>query len=77
MKFADEIAQTAREEYAIEPRLVDLGSCREAQNAPTPYAVFALIHQGRLLADHPISRTRFRNIMNKLPGRRAAGKQRC
>jgi len=65
-KFASEIAQTAEEEYHLKPRVVDLRSWRDAQNAPTPYAVFALIYNGRVLADHQISRTRFRNIMNKL-----------
>jgi hypothetical protein len=45
--------------------VVDLESWSDAQNAPTPYAIFALIYNGRLLADHQISRTRFRNIMNK------------
>ena len=45
--------------------MVDLESWSDAQNAPTPYAIFALIYNGRLLADHQISRTRFRNIMNK------------
>jgi len=64
-KFAAEIAQTAEEEYHIKPTVVDLESWSDAQNAPTPYAVFALIYNGRLLADHQISRTRFRNIMNK------------
>jgi hypothetical protein len=44
--------------------VVDLESWSDAQNAPTFYAVFALIHNGRLLADHQISRTRFRNIMS-------------
>ena len=65
-KFASDIAQAAREEYHIKPKVVDLGSWQDAQRAPTPYAVFALIYNGRLLADHQISRTRFRNIMNKL-----------
>jgi hypothetical protein len=65
-KFASEIAQAAAEEYHLKPKVVDLGSWQDAQNAPTPYAVFALIYNGRLLADHQISRTRFRNIMNKL-----------
>ena len=45
--------------------MVDLESWSDAQDAPTPYAVFALIYDGRLLADHQISRTRFRNIMDK------------
>jgi len=66
-KFTAEIAEAAEREYRIEPRIVELESHREAQNAPTPYATFALIYNGRLLADHPISRTRFRNIMNRLP----------
>lgn len=65
-KFTSEIAETAAQEYRITPKIVDLNSWRDAQNAPTPYATFALIYNGRLLADHQISRTRFRNIMNKL-----------
>jgi hypothetical protein len=59
-KFASDIAQTAAEEYRIRPRVVDLESWSDAQNAPTPYATFAVIYNGRLLADHQISRTRFR-----------------
>jgi hypothetical protein len=66
-KFAADIAQAAGEEYHIRPTVVDLESWSDAQDAPTPYAVFALIYNGRLLADHQISRTRFRNIMNKCP----------
>ena len=66
MKFADEIADFARENYKIEPRVIELKSYRDAQNAPTPYAVFAIIYNGQLLTDHQISQTRFRNIMNKI-----------
>lgn len=62
-KFASDIAQCAVKEYGIAPNVVDLKSWRDAQKAPTPYAVFALIYNGRVLADHQISRTRFRNIM--------------
>ncbi|MCX6632436.1 MAG: GNAT family N-acetyltransferase [Candidatus Solibacter sp.] len=64
-KFAAEIAETAEQEYGIEARMVHIESWRDAQNAPTPYSVFAVIYKGRLVADHQISRTRFRNIMNK------------
>jgi len=67
-KFSAEIAETAEQEYGIKPGIVELESCRDAQNAPTPYAVFALIYNGRLVADHQVSRTRFRNIMNKCVG---------
>jgi len=66
VKFVSEIVEAAKDEYHIKPKVVELKSWRDAQNAPTPYAVFSLIYNGRLLADHPISRTRFRNIMRKL-----------
>jgi len=65
-KFTADIAETAEKEYRLKPTVVDLQSPSDAQNAPTPYAIFALIYEGRLLADHQISRTRFRNIMKKL-----------
>ena len=65
-KFVADIAETAEKEYRIKPNIVDLQSPVEVQNAPSPYAIFSVIHDGQLLADHQISRTRFRNIMNKL-----------
>lgn len=65
-KFTAEIAAVA-EEHHIEPRIVELNSWRDAQDAPTPYAVFSIIHNGQLLADHQISQTRFRNILKRLP----------
>jgi len=71
-KFAREIAESAAREYGIKPRIVEIRSHREAQNAPTPYAVFAILYEGRILADHQISLTRFRNIMKRLPGRSSA-----
>jgi len=69
-KFADEIAAAAEHDYGLQPRIVTLRTHREAQNAPTPYAVFAIIQDGRILADHPISLTRFRNIMRERATRR-------
>lgn len=65
-KFASEIEQSAREEFGLDPQVVTIETYKDAQNAPTPYAVFAIIHDGRLLADHQISRTRFRNLMKKV-----------
>jgi hypothetical protein len=40
--------------------------CRQAQQAPSAFAIFNLSYNGQLLADHPISNTRFTNIMNKV-----------
>lgn len=38
---------------------------QEAQHSPSPYGVFNLIHNGKLLADHYISLTRLTNILKK------------
>lgn len=65
-KFADEIAEMAEKTYKLKSRVVELKTYQDAQNAPTPYEVFAIIYNGQLLADHQVSRSRFRNIMNKI-----------
>ena len=65
-KFADEIEESARVDFGLVPEVVRLKSHTDARCAPTPYAVFALIYHGKLIADHPVSRTRFRNIMMKI-----------
>lgn len=66
VRFADKIADMAEKTYKLKSRMVEIKTHRDAQNAPTPYAAFAVIYDGRLLADHQISATRFRNIMNKI-----------
>ena len=66
IRFADKIAEMARNTYKLKAQIVELKTYRQAQNAPTPYAVFAVIYNGRLLADHQISATRSKNIMNKI-----------
>lgn len=38
---------------------------KEAQNAPSGFGTFSLVKDGRLLADHYISRTRFENIIKQ------------
>lgn len=40
-------------------------SPQEAQNGPSGFGTFALLKDGKLLADHYISRTRFENIIRK------------
>jgi len=56
----------ARKTYKLKPQIVEIKTYRQAQNAPTPYSAFAVIYNGQLLADHQISATRFKNIMNKI-----------
>lgn len=58
--------ETAEEEFRLKPRLIELTSPAEAQNSPSPFGMFALLYNGNLISYHPISNTRFRNIMSKL-----------
>jgi GNAT superfamily N-acetyltransferase len=64
-KSVKEISETAEEKYDIKPNIIELRDCRDAQNGLSPVATFSMIYNGKLVADHPISNTRFCNIMNK------------
>jgi GNAT superfamily N-acetyltransferase len=64
VKAMKEIPPVARKEFRIEPTITELRNCRSAQDSPNPYGIFSIIWNGELVADHPISQTRFRNIMN-------------
>jgi L-amino acid N-acyltransferase YncA len=56
----------ACETLGIRPRIVELTTSRAARAAPSPYGVFTAVYNGQVVADHPISGTRFRSIMRKL-----------
>lgn len=65
-KSIREIKETIKQRYGIKARIIEMTNHEQAQNAPSPYAVFSLIYDGRLLAFHPISNKRFINIMDKI-----------
>jgi GNAT superfamily N-acetyltransferase len=60
-----EINELAEREYGITPNIVKLNSGREAQNSPCVFGTFCIIYNGKVVADRPISKTRFGNIMKK------------
>jgi hypothetical protein len=64
-KWIKEISETAQEKYGLKAKIVELKTCKDAQNAPSAYGTFSIVYNGKLLADHPISNKRFMNIMNK------------
>ncbi|UCH85126.1 MAG: hypothetical protein JSW50_05405 [Candidatus Latescibacterota bacterium] len=52
--------------YGTRLRIVEIKSAAEARKRfASPYGMFNLVHDGRLLADHAISATRFKNILER------------
>jgi hypothetical protein len=57
------------DEFGIELQITQLQTSDQAKEAPSGFGVFSLLKDGKLLEDHYISETRFRNILAKiLPG---------
>jgi hypothetical protein len=54
------------EESGLKPTVVELSDHSKAQSNPSPFGSFSLIHNGEILSHHPISNTRFQNIMKNL-----------
>jgi hypothetical protein len=59
---AGEIAEASRT-LGLDPKLVRVGSAHASRELPTPYGVFSVLYDGKLIAGRPISATRFLNIM--------------
>jgi hypothetical protein len=64
IKFLADIEEFA-DEKGLSLKTINLKSFEEAQDALCPNGTFTLIWDGRIVADHPISRSRFRNITRK------------
>lgn len=60
--FTDDILEVCTSLH-LEANVVELKSGRQARSAPSPYGIFNIVYDGRLVAHHPVSATRFRNIM--------------
>ncbi len=70
-KSAERIAEASRT-LGLEPNLVRVESAQASRELPTPYGVFSIVYDGKLIAERPISATRFLSIMrrNTAPKRR-------
>jgi hypothetical protein len=55
----------AAEQHNVAIKTTEMKTAEEARNAPSRYAAFNLIYNGKLLADRYISSTRFSNILRK------------
>ena len=65
----ERISQAARA-LGLTPKVVRIRSAKASRELPTPYGVFSIIYEGRLIVERPVSATRFTNIMLKRGTRR-------
>jgi L-amino acid N-acyltransferase YncA len=62
VKNVDAILQTAQN-MNLDARLIELDDAEFAQQSPCAFGTFCIINNGHILSHHPISNTRFENIM--------------
>jgi hypothetical protein len=64
IKSVDEMTATAKE-FGLKLKVTEIKTAKDAQNAPSGFGVYSMVYNGKLVADHYISNTRFRNILTK------------
>jgi len=64
-KSVEDLREVAAAE-GLALNVTPIQSAEEAQEAPSYHGVFSLLWNGRLLSDHYVSTTRFRNILKTL-----------
>jgi hypothetical protein len=63
-KCVKDIAAMSRT-LGLKAKVVQITSAEASRELPTPYGVFSVIYDGKLIADRPVSGTRFWFIMRK------------
>ena len=64
-KNVNAIIETAEKKFKLKTHLVDLKNHDSVQDTPCAFGTFCIIYNGKVISHHPISNTRFENIMNK------------
>jgi len=64
VKNVEEILGTAKL-MGIKANLIELKTAEAAQKSPCAFGTFCIIYNGKIISHHPISNTRFQNIMEK------------
>ena len=57
------ILESAKNKFLLKPNLVDLEGSTAVQNSPCAFGIFCIVYNGEIISHHPISNTRFENIM--------------
>jgi len=64
-KNVNAILESAKNKFNLKPNLVDLTNSNTVQETPCAFGTFCIIYNGEIISHHPISNTRFENIMKK------------
>ena len=64
-KCVKDIAEASRA-LGLKTKVVRVRSAKQSRELPTPYGIFSVVHDGKLIAQRPVSARRFTNIMSKL-----------
>jgi N-acetylglutamate synthase-like GNAT family acetyltransferase len=64
-KCVADIAKMSRA-LGLEPKVVRVRSAKASRELPTPYGMFSILYDGKLIAGRPVSARRFSSIMSKI-----------
>ena len=64
-KNVNAILESAKAKFDLKANLVDLQDSNDVQQSPCAFGTFCIIYDGEIISHHPISNTRFENIMKK------------
>jgi len=65
-KNVNAILESAEKKYKLKTSLIDLKDSEQAQKVPCAFGTFCIIYNGEIISYHPISNTRFENILTKM-----------
>jgi len=64
-KNVNAIFKSAKDEFNLKANLIDLKDSTAVQHSPCAFGTFCIVYNGEIISHHPISNTRFENIMRK------------
>lgn len=64
-KNVNAILDSALKNFNLKANLITLEDSSKVQNSPCAFGTFCIIYDGEIISHHPISNTRFENIMKK------------
>jgi N-acetylglutamate synthase-like GNAT family acetyltransferase len=64
-KNVNAILESVKAKFNLEANVINLQDANAVQQSPCAFGTFCIVYNGKILSHHPISNTRFINIMKK------------